>query len=156
MEENIAMTGCGSGNPCGDFDGGGVVDPPDSLIFFTALASPDTNAGPCTAAVGEQPLSELPKTPRIGSASLVPRLPGEFRFSLPQPTRATLRLFDVTGALVATLADGAYPDGESRVSWDGRGTDGNPLAPGAYFLRLTTPQGDVARKLILLRSPAGQ
>jgi hypothetical protein len=147
----------GSSNPCGDFDGSGLVTSPDSVIFAAAYTARDANDGPCTSAdVGDQPADGRPATPQIASATLVPRLPGEIRFSLPRPTRVTLRLFDVTGALVATMADGAYPDGESRVSWDGRGTNGKPLAPGAYFLKLTTPQGEVARKLILLRSAGGR
>jgi hypothetical protein len=53
---------------------------------------------------------------------------------------------------VTILVDGPLTAGTHRLEWDGRTLAGEPAAPGVYFARLTTSEGQLAvRKLI--RSP---
>jgi flagellar hook capping protein FlgD len=73
------------------------------------------------------------------------------RFSLAHPARVRLLIFDVSGAMVRSLADRAMPAGEYHVTWDGTNDRGRPLASGAYFYRLEADRQVEAKKLILLR-----
>jgi len=74
------------------------------------------------------------------------------RYSLQQPARAALRVYDVSGALVRTLEDRPHSAGDHRRSWDGRNERGRRVASGVYFYRLTTGDGFAqTRKLLMLR-----
>jgi hypothetical protein len=64
---------------------------------------------------------------------------------------ATLQVFDLTGSLVRTLADGAYESGYHTVTWDGRDEDGNEAASGVYFYRLSVPDGGTVKRMTLIR-----
>lgn len=59
-------------------------------------------------------------------------------FDLPgDPSTATLRVFDSSGALVRTLAEpGAARTGRNSILWDGRGARGKPVPSGLYIVRL--------------------
>jgi hypothetical protein len=73
-------------------------------------------------------------------------------YSVMAPGRISLRVYDVSGALVRTLAEGEYGRGEHHAEWDGTAGDGSQLAPGIYFASLRTPGGRVTtRRLVLLR-----
>ena len=52
---------------------------------------------------------------------------------------AAATLHDLQGRRVATLYHGTLPRGLTTVAWDGRDDRGVALAPGAYFLRFTSP-----------------
>jgi glucose/arabinose dehydrogenase len=68
-----------------------------------------------------------PATPASGTT---------IRFEVVHPGRVTLRILDVTGRAVRTLADGPLPAGARSVPWDGRTDAGTAAAPGTYFYRL--------------------
>jgi len=55
-------------------------------------------------------------------------------FELAKAGRAKLRVFDVRGRVVATLADGSFEAGRHELVWDG------PKAGGVYFFRFE-PEG---------------
>jgi hypothetical protein len=61
-------------------------------------------------------------------------------------TRATLRVFDLLGREVATVAEGLFPPGSHTVRFDARG-----LASGFYWYRLQDGSTAVTRPMILLR-----
>jgi hypothetical protein len=60
-------------------------------------------------------------------------------------------IFDVTGRLVRTLVDGFRPEGGQTVTWDGVGADGEQMATGVYFYRMTAPGVESGRKMLLLK-----
>lgn len=72
-------------------------------------------------------------------------------FSLPRASRATLEIFDVSGALVARLIDGICDPGEHTVTWNGRNAEGAGVAGGIYLYRLQAGKETVSRKMVLLR-----
>jgi hypothetical protein len=73
-------------------------------------------------------------------------------FSVPAAAKVQLRLYDVRGALVATLVDRQVAAGAHTVEWSGRADNGNPVPSGVYFYRLTVPNEAVlTRKLVLLK-----
>jgi hypothetical protein len=63
----------------------------------------------------------------------------------------TLRLYDVTGRLIRTLANDYHTPGEGIVTWDGKDEGGNPVASGVYFYRLQAPGFASNRKMLLVR-----
>ena len=62
-----------------------------------------------------------------------------------------LAVYDVSGALVRTLASGAFAGGRHEARWDGRNERGEQVASGIYFARLAAGGTNATRKLILLR-----
>ncbi|MFH1866059.1 MAG: choice-of-anchor D domain-containing protein [Candidatus Eisenbacteria bacterium] len=72
-------------------------------------------------------------------------------FSLAAAEHALIEVYDVSGRLVATIADGSMPAGASRVVWDGRDSRGAPAASGIYFCRAAVGEWHEARKVVLLQ-----
>jgi hypothetical protein len=71
-------------------------------------------------------------------------------FSLGQSGTVSLRIFDLSGRLVRTLAEGPLGYGEHAVAWDGRDRHGNIVSAGVYLYRLDTPELTRTRRLIKL------
>lgn len=72
-------------------------------------------------------------------------------FDLPREQPVQLRVYDVQGKLVATLLHGRQAAGRHEVTWRGRDDQGNEAASGMYFYRLQTADGDLVRKMMLLK-----
>ena len=73
------------------------------------------------------------------------------RFDLEGEADVELALFDLAGQRVASLMTGLRTASSYEVAWDGRDTDGKPLASGVYFYRMTAGSDTKHRKLLLLR-----
>jgi hypothetical protein len=48
----------------------------------------------------------------------------------------SVRVFDVQGAMVRTIAEGTYEPGYYTLPWDGRDDGSRRVAPGVYFVRM--------------------
>ena len=83
---------------------------------------------------------------------LLPNVPNPFnaqtliRYTLPRPADVELVIYDVLGQPVARLVDAPQLPGEHTVAWDGEG-----LASGVYFCRLTTGTEVRRRSMALVR-----
>ncbi len=75
----------------------------------------------------------------------------EIRFDLPVSQPVTLRIFDVEGRLVRTLADEVRPAGQNSFFWSGDNDRGSQVASGVYFYRLDTLETSLTRKMTLLK-----
>jgi hypothetical protein len=64
--------------------------------------------------------------------------------TLPEPEAVTLAVFDVLGHRVLELDLGVQPMGETRHT-----IDGAALAPGVYFVRVTTASGHSATRRVV-------
>jgi hypothetical protein len=62
----------------------------------------------------------------------------------------SVRLYDMNGRWIATLADGSYPPGSSEVGWARLGREGERVAPGYYEVLGTVGNAKVRERLILL------
>lgn len=111
--------------------------------------------GPAITAVAADTLpSTAPDAPRV--ARILPVAPNPFArstavaFDLPDRRAVEVAIFDVTGAVVRTLARGSLGSGHYVYNWDGRRTDGRRVAAGLYFVRVRL--GDLARsqKMVVL------
>jgi hypothetical protein len=83
---------------------------------------------------------------------LAPAYPNPFNpttsmeISLPMNTQLSLRVYDVTGRVVATVAEGQFNAGVHNFTWNAAG-----FATGVYFARLESPLGTRLQKLLLLK-----
>ena len=75
------------------------------------------------------------------------------RFGLAKADRVEIKVYDVTGRLVRTLADRAFTPGEHSVSWDGVNDHGQMMARGVYFTQVKYQNSRFveAKKLTLLK-----
>ena len=81
---------------------------------------------------------------RSGNASV--------RFGVADAGRVRVRLYDVTGRVVRTLADRTFDAGEHVATWDGRDAAGNAVARGVYFARIEFAKGDAINgRVVVLR-----
>ena len=72
-------------------------------------------------------------------------------YQIAQSGRATLRVYDVSGRLVRTLADRAHDAGIYQVRWNGADDTGRPVASGVYFYRLQSGNFSETRRMVLLK-----
>ncbi len=75
----------------------------------------------------------------------------EIAFTLAASGPVRLELYDIRGALVRVLHDGAMPGGDNRVVWDGRDDAGQPAPSGTYLCRLEADGRVGTRKMMLVR-----
>jgi hypothetical protein len=73
---------------------------------------------------------------------------GRIVFDIPAAGHASLRVFDLEGAVVRTLIDGPMPAGPGSITWDGRNDRGKALPSGVYFYRLSGDGYEVNRKIV--------
>jgi len=73
-------------------------------------------------------------------------------FNLPREGDISLKVFDVTGCIVAILCRGHSNAGPHEVVWDGQNSSGQPVSSGVYFYRLSF-DGDrsVTKRMLLLK-----
>jgi hypothetical protein len=75
----------------------------------------------------------------------------QISFSVPNGgANVSLRIYDSAGRLVRTLVNGYEPPGTRTVSWLGENDQGQPVASGIYFYKLSTPSFSKTKKMILL------
>jgi len=75
----------------------------------------------------------------------------EIAFQTTQTGHVDLAVHDVLGRRVSQVVDGELPAGSHSVIWNGRDAGGRTVTSGAYFLRLSAPQGDDRRRILLAR-----
>jgi hypothetical protein len=72
-------------------------------------------------------------------------------FSLPDPGRISLRVYNLKGQLVRELNSDLYPQGKHRVVWDGRDDEGKAVSSGVYLFRLESGKAAIVRKMLLAK-----
>jgi hypothetical protein len=73
------------------------------------------------------------------------------RYSLGVEGRVELRVHDLTGRVVGTLANGIMRPGRYSLNWNGTNDRGRELARGVYFCRFTAGDYRATEKLVLQR-----
>jgi hypothetical protein len=75
----------------------------------------------------------------------------EIRFALAQAGPVELKIFNMLGQEVATLADDIRPAGSYQVMWDGKNTSGEFVGTGVYIYRIVSGGFTATKKMMLLR-----
>ena len=65
--------------------------------------------------------------------------------------KVQLQIFDPMGKVVANIRDQEMTSGLHRISWDGRGLNGQSLSNGLYFYQIRTSQGTTSGPVVLNR-----
>jgi HYR domain-containing protein/PKD domain-containing protein len=74
------------------------------------------------------------------------------RFSVADPGRVSIRVFNVRGELVTTLRDDWVTPGAYEVHWDGKDRMGRAVSSGAYFAVMSNDRGYRDRiRMVLLK-----
>jgi len=84
------------------------------------------DVSPARTTGGALRLSALGNPARVAGAQVL-------AFDLPEEGPVSVRVYDVTGALVTTLAEGPLAAGPHQVSWDGRDAAGRAVPAGLYL-----------------------
>ncbi|HLX12769.1 MAG TPA: T9SS type A sorting domain-containing protein, partial [Bacteroidota bacterium] len=70
----------------------------------------------------------------------------KLRFGIPATTQVSLKIYDVTGRMVATLVDDKRAAGNYEVEWNAQN-----VSSGIYFYKLTAGGTTVARKMAVVK-----
>ena len=73
------------------------------------------------------------------------------RFDLPRRQIVDLAVYNLAGQQVATLIHGFRPAGAYTMRWDGRNEEGQTLASGLYFYRLSGDRFAETRQMVLVK-----
>jgi hypothetical protein len=68
-----------------------------------------------------------------------------------EPVTADVRVLDITGRAVRTLARGPMRNGPSRLTWNLRDDQGRVVPEGIYFCSVSSNCGSVSRKIVVER-----
>jgi hypothetical protein len=66
-------------------------------------------------------------------------------------SEVSVRIFDLKGAAIRDLADGAQAAGQHRVTWDGSDNTGAHVSSGVYFSVVQCGEQVLSRRLILIK-----
>ncbi len=77
-------------------------------------------------------------------------------FQLAAPSNVTIEIRDIAGVLVRQLllgylSPGHYTNREDAAYWDGRNSQGEPVASGVYFYTLSTDSFSDTRKMMVVK-----
>lgn len=74
-----------------------------------------------------------------------------FSYQVPQEVHVTIRIYNILGREICTLANKKMKPGSYSVFWDGVDDNGNEAVSGLYFYRLLTNSISVTRKMTVIR-----
>ncbi|MBI5804631.1 T9SS type A sorting domain-containing protein [candidate division TA06 bacterium] len=72
-------------------------------------------------------------------------------YRVSKPGLVNLKVYNIAGQLVKTLASGQAAAGPHAVKWDGRDNSGNKVSSGIYIYRLQAENKEMTQKLVILR-----
>ncbi len=163
------------------YDGSGRMVWPDSVIFFvdplnaySPYYAPDNNGGMIIvywSRVGGIFAQHTGRGGKLGvitwvklasdktpnSFELYQNYPNPFNptttisFQLSAVSRITLMIYDILGREVRTLVNEKETAGPHAVLWDGTDQDGRHVASGVYYYQLTTLNGSITKKAVLVK-----
>jgi len=77
----------------------------------------------------------------------------QIAFGIKSTERVEVKVYDVTGRLVKTVANRTFAGGvEHVVTWDGTNDEGQSVARGVYFYQLRSPSFTSQKKLTVLKN----
>jgi hypothetical protein len=118
-------------------------------LLVNASAAQDAYFG-LSVGIPESPVDEYKL--QLGQNAPNPFNPAtSIRFVLAEAGDIRLAVYDATGRLVATLAEGFRDAGPYVTAWDSRSDDGLRVASGVYFCRLEAGGETLTRKMVLLK-----
>ncbi len=98
-------------------------------------------------------IPELGRKPILGDAYPNPFNPRTtIDFEIPQPMMVSLRIFDVSGQLIAEMISGEImTQGHHEIEWNGCDDSGFRVASGTYFYHLDAGKFSDAKQMTLIK-----
>ncbi|MFO7895576.1 MAG: FlgD immunoglobulin-like domain containing protein, partial [Candidatus Cloacimonadales bacterium] len=75
----------------------------------------------------------------------------QLQFSLQEPAKVELEIYNIKGQLVKTLINDKLEKGNHKSVWDGKDAAGKHTASGVYLIKLAKGKEITARKMLLLK-----
>lgn len=110
------------------------------------------------------PERSTPKAPslQLAETSVLPNYPNPFNpetwipYQLVKPSDVSVSIYSADGKLVRTLAlghkpAGIYYDKSRAIYWNGKNSQGEPVASGIYFYTLKAGDFTATRKMLMLK-----
>jgi hypothetical protein len=72
-------------------------------------------------------------------------------FSIAEPSRVALKIYDASGRVVKTLVNNQVERGNYNLTWDGKDENNRSVAEGIYFYTLQTDKQNFTKKMIFTR-----
>jgi hypothetical protein len=126
----------------------------DSNIQALAILGDTMFAAPVASGVWIRPLLQMMNNSAVTASTAPPTMewnyPNPFTrqttipFSLNQTEHVEIKIFDVLGNEITSLADQDFDAGQHEVVWDAQGA-----TPGIYFCRISTADGVQTQSLVL-------
>jgi hypothetical protein len=138
-----------------DADGGVIYDVAESLAFEADKVQ-GTVQSPLVLtaqAVHNEDDGDLPRVFSLGQNYPNPFNPTTtIVYDVPVGGgKVTLRIYDACGRLVRTLRDDVETPGRKTAAWNGRNNNGQSVATGVYFYRMTAPGFERTLKMVIMR-----
>ena len=73
------------------------------------------------------------------------------RFALPEAATVSLKVYNIHGQLVRTLANGSFSAGSHHVTWDGTNENGVQVVSGMYFYQIHAGDFQQVKKMLMLK-----
>ena len=109
-----------------------------TLVLTTAVANDDETGAPLlTKLDGNYPNPFNPET--------------SIRYSVKEPGRVRIGVYNLKGQLVKTLVDGSLNAGKYKVIWNGLDASGRGVASGVYLYRMESPGYTKTLKMMLMK-----
>ena len=75
----------------------------------------------------------------------------QIRYTLPQLTNITLKIYDILGREVKTLVNSEQPAGAYRLEWNGTNNYGTHVSSGVYIYRIVAGKFVQSKKMMFLK-----
>ncbi|HXF58441.1 MAG TPA: T9SS type A sorting domain-containing protein, partial [Candidatus Saccharimonadales bacterium] len=72
-------------------------------------------------------------------------------FTLSQPGRVQVNVYDLQGRLVNKLSDEVRGVGPQSLVWDGSNSRNGHVSSGVYFFRIQAPEGQVVQRVAVVK-----
>jgi flagellar hook assembly protein FlgD len=72
-------------------------------------------------------------------------------FETPVRTDVAITIYNTLGQMVKSFDFNQLPPGKHDIIWDGRGDNGEEVASGIYFYRMTSKTFNKTRKMAVLK-----
>ncbi len=73
------------------------------------------------------------------------------QFTVPSRSHVTVEIINLLGQSVRRLVDEIRPAGTYTTTWNGKDSDGKPVATGVYMYRLTAGEFTETKKMVLIK-----
>lgn len=123
---------------------------PSTGLWFYRIVAVDIHGEPSLSGESEVTVTATPVTFRLHAAAPNPFRPStRLDLELPSAMQASVKVYDASGRVLATLADRNLNAGRHTLVWDGRDDNGRDVGSGLYFVEARLADGRRERQKVV-------